>query len=41
VELADGASYTLDPNSRILRREAHIERFQQYQEEQKKRKAKT
>jgi aminopeptidase N len=41
VELADGASYTLDPNSRILRREAHIERFQQYQEEQKKRKART
>jgi aminopeptidase N len=41
VELTDEAGYTLDPNSRILRREAHIERFQQYQEEQKKRKART
>jgi aminopeptidase N len=36
VELKEGESYTLDPQSKVLRREAHIERFQQYKEEQKK-----
>jgi aminopeptidase N len=36
---AAGADYTLDPRSRILRREGRIERFQQYQEEQKKARA--
>jgi aminopeptidase N len=36
VEVPEGASHTLDPHSKVLRREQHIERFQQYQEEQKK-----
>lgn len=36
VELPAGASYTLDPHSKILRREVHIERYQQYLEEQRK-----
>jgi aminopeptidase N len=36
----EGAGYTLDPQSKILRRELRIERFQQYQEEQRKAKAK-
>jgi aminopeptidase N len=36
----EGAGYTLDPNSKILRREVRIERFQQYQEEQRKARAK-
>jgi hypothetical protein len=36
VALPAGVSYTLDPQSKILRREAHIERFQKYQDEQKK-----
>jgi hypothetical protein len=36
VELPEGAGYTLDPHSKVLRREQHIERFQQYQEEQRK-----
>jgi aminopeptidase N len=36
VELPEGASYTLDPHSKVLRREQHIERFQQWLEEQKK-----
>jgi aminopeptidase N len=35
----EGAGYTLDPNSKILRREVRIERFQQYQEEQRKARA--
>jgi len=39
VELTADAAYTLDPHSKILRREQHIERYQQYQEAQKKRKA--
>ena len=38
VELAAGAPYTLDPHSKILKRELHIERFQQYLEAQKKKK---
>ncbi|QOL47691.1 M1 family metallopeptidase [Massilia litorea] len=36
---AEGADYTLDPRSKILRRELRIERFQQYKEEQKKARA--
>ena len=40
VALPAGASYTLDPHSKVLRREPHIERFQKYQDEQKKRAAK-
>ncbi|MBD8529145.1 MULTISPECIES: M1 family metallopeptidase [unclassified Massilia] len=36
---AAGADYTLDPRSKILRRELRIERFQQYREEQRKNKA--
>ncbi|SFD76734.1 M1 family metallopeptidase [Massilia yuzhufengensis] len=36
VEVKDRESVTLDPNSRILKREEHIERFQKYKEEQKK-----
>jgi aminopeptidase N len=39
VELPQGASYTLDPHSKVLRREQHIERFQEWKEEQKKKKA--
>jgi aminopeptidase N len=38
VDLPEGASYTLDPHSKLLRRERHIERYQRYQEEQKKKK---
>jgi aminopeptidase N len=41
VALPEGASYTLDPHSKVLRREQQIERFQQYQEEQKKAKKAT
>jgi aminopeptidase N len=40
VALPEGASYTLDPHSKVLRREQHIERYHQWQEEQKKKKAK-
>jgi aminopeptidase N len=39
VALGGAAAWTLDPHSKILRREPHIERFQRYQEEQKKKKA--
>jgi len=39
VALGGEAAWTLDPHSKILRREPHIERFQRYQEEQKKKKA--
>lgn len=38
IDLPAGATYTLDPHSKVLRRLAHIEAFQAYQEEQKKRK---
>jgi len=41
VGLPAGTTYTLDPHSKILRREVHIEQFQLYQEEQRKLKAKT
>jgi aminopeptidase N len=40
VELPEGAAYTLDPHSKVLRREQHIERYQQYREEQKKKREK-
>jgi len=39
VALGGAAAWTLDPHSKILRREPHIERFQRYQEEMKKKKA--
>jgi aminopeptidase N len=39
VALDGAAAWTLDPHSKILRREPHIERFQRYQEEMKKKKA--
>jgi aminopeptidase N len=39
VAIPAGATWTLDPHSKVLRREAHIERFQQYQDAQKKAKA--
>jgi aminopeptidase N len=35
-ELPQGATYTLDPHSKILRREQHIEEFQAYQKAQRK-----
>ena len=38
VTLPAGATYTLDPHSKVLRRLEHIEQFQKYQEEQRKRK---
>jgi aminopeptidase N len=38
VEVPEGVSYTLDPHSKVLRREQHIERYHQYQEEMKKKK---
>jgi aminopeptidase N len=38
VELPAGAAWTLDPHSKILRREPHIERYHQYLEALKKRK---
>jgi aminopeptidase N len=38
IELPEGASYTLDPQSKILRREEHIERFQEYEKAQRKEK---
>jgi aminopeptidase N len=40
ITLPEGASYTLDPHSKVLRREQHIERYHQYQEEMKKRREK-
>jgi aminopeptidase N len=36
VELPAGATYTLDPRSKILKREEHIEKFQEYEKEQRK-----
>jgi hypothetical protein len=38
---AAGADYTIDPHSKVLRRELRIERFHQYQEQQKKARAQT
>jgi aminopeptidase N len=40
VDLPEGASYTLDPHSKVLRREQHIERYREYLEELKKKKEK-
>ena len=39
LALPDGATWTLDPRSKLLRRLEHIEQFQQYKKEQKKKKA--
>ena len=39
IALPDGATYTLDPHSKLLRRARHIEEFQEYEKAQKKRKA--
>jgi hypothetical protein len=36
IELPEGASYTLDPQSKILRRDEHIERFHEYEKAQRK-----
>jgi aminopeptidase N len=36
VALPAGVTYTLDPHSKLLRREEHIEQFQQYQKSQRK-----
>jgi aminopeptidase N len=36
VDLPQGATYTLDPHSKILRREQHIEQFQAYSKAQRK-----
>jgi hypothetical protein len=36
IALPAGATYTLDPHSKILRREERIEAFQAYREAQKK-----
>ena len=38
IDLPAGATFTLDPHSKVLRRLVHIEQFQAYQEQQKKRK---
>lgn len=40
VELPEGVGYTLDPHSKVLRREQHIERYHQWQEEQRKKREK-
>jgi aminopeptidase N len=40
VSLPEGVAYTLDPHSKVLRREPHIERYHQWQDEQKKKKEK-
>jgi hypothetical protein len=40
VELPEGVGYTLDPHSKVLRREQHVERYQQWLEEMKKKKEK-
>jgi aminopeptidase N len=39
IAIADGATYTLDPHSKLLRRAVHIEEFQAYQKEKRKKKA--
>lgn len=40
LEVPEGMAYTLDPHSKVLRREQHIERFQEWQEEQRKKREK-
>jgi aminopeptidase N len=40
VALTEGTAYTLDPHSKVLRREQHIERYHQWQEEMKKKREK-
>jgi aminopeptidase N len=39
VAIGKGENWTLDPHSKVLRREERIERYQQYLDEQKKKKA--
>lgn len=39
IALPDGAAWTLDPHSKLLRRARHIEEFQEYQKENRKPKA--
>ncbi|WP_323144481.1 M1 family metallopeptidase [Massilia phyllosphaerae] len=39
VAIGKGESWTLDPHSKVLRRELRFERYQQYLDEQKKKKA--
>ncbi len=39
VAIGKGESWTLDPHSKLLRRELRFERYQQYMDEQKKKKA--
>jgi aminopeptidase N len=39
IALPAGATWTLDPQSKLLRRAKHIEEFQEYEKAQKKRKA--
>lgn len=41
VDLPADATWTLDPHSKVLKREAAIERFQAYQDERRKAKAKS
>jgi aminopeptidase N len=40
VDVPVGMAYTLDPRSKVLRREQHIERYHEWQEEQKKKREK-
>jgi aminopeptidase N len=40
IALPEGMAYTLDPHSKVLRREQRIERYHQWQEEMKKRREK-
>ena len=39
IALPDGAPFTLDPHSKLLRRAVHIEEFQAYEKDRKKKKA--
>jgi aminopeptidase N len=40
IEVSAGTAYMLDPHSKVLRREQHIERYHEWQEEEKKKKEK-
>ncbi|MFC5549954.1 M1 family metallopeptidase [Massilia aerilata] len=40
IALAEGMAYTLDPHSKLLRREQHVERYHEWQEEMKKKREK-
>jgi aminopeptidase N len=39
IDMPEGALYTLDPQSKLLRREAQIERYRQWKEDEAKRRA--